>query len=121
MGGGGTDQQSTQRGSTVNFHSCVERQSSLLILEEGGSPFHAKVKVELSLSHGKAIASVDPGGGYAIDADPPQFTISNFVNPPQIRILLIQGGDVRQSTISTGDQQSTLYFGAENRSLHVPL
>ena len=56
-------QQSMWRGSTVNFHFHVKRQLSLLILGGGGSMINMeRINSQLSLSHEKAITSVDPGG-----------------------------------------------------------
>ena len=51
------------RGSTVNFHFHVERQSPLLILGGVRSTVDAeRINSQFSLSCEKAVASVDPGG-----------------------------------------------------------
>ena len=51
-----------QRGSTVNFHFHMKRRLPLLILGGQSTVNTERINSQLSLLHGKAVTSVDPGG-----------------------------------------------------------
>ena len=106
--GVGVDPQLTKRGSTVNFHFHMKRQSPLLILGGGRSTIDKeRINSQLSLLCEKAITSVDPGWeGADLQSTKRINSQLSLLHEKVIASVDLGGG----STINKEDQQSAFTF-----------
>ena len=111
-GGGGGDRRLTRRGSTLNFHFHVKRWSPLLTLGGGGggeSMIDAeRINSQLSLSHEKAITSVDPMGWVGGQINEERINSQLSLLREKVITSVDPGGQINDQ--HREDQQSTLSF-----------